>query len=102
MLNPIWLLEQELPSQLLKVGNQLLTLPSSSKDLIGLLGKVRGLLSQVYMDPSKSKSIQDALVPTKGVLFLEVFTNQADLDVQIYVASCLSKLICIATPNPPL
>ena len=47
-LKPAWLLERELPSQLLKVGNQLLTLPSSSKELIGLLDKVESILSQVY------------------------------------------------------
>jgi len=60
MLKPAWLLEQELPSQLLKVGTQLVTLPSSSKDLVGLLDKVGSLLSQVYQNPSTS--IQNALV----------------------------------------
>lgn len=79
MLRPTWLLERELPSQLLQVETQFLTLPSSSKDLIGLFEKVGSLLSQIYHNPSKS--IQDVLVPMKGVLVSEVLTNQADLDV---------------------
>ena len=59
-------MECELPDQLLQIGTQLLALPSSSEDLIGLLHKFGGLLSQVYQDPSKS--IQDALVLIKRVL----------------------------------
>jgi len=82
-----WPLERELPNQLLNVGTPLLTLPSSSKDLIGLLDKVGSLPPQVYQNPSKS--IQDALVPIKGVLISDVLTNQSNLDVQISLASCL-------------
>ena len=95
-------MERELPSQLLQVVTQFsqsLTLPSSSKDLIKLLDKVGSLLSQVYQNPSKS--IQDVLVLIKGVLILDVLTNQADLDVQISLASCLSKLIHITAPHSP-
>jgi len=60
MLKPAWLLKRELPSQLLKVGIQLLILPLSSKDLIGLFVIVKRLLSQIHLDTSKS--IEDALV----------------------------------------
>jgi len=42
-LKPAWLVERELPNQLLEVGTQLLALPSSSKGLIGLLDKVGNL-----------------------------------------------------------
>lgn len=99
MLKLAWLLEQELPSKLLKVGTQLQALLSSSKDPIRLLDKVRSLLSQEYQNPSKS--IQNALVPLNGVLILEVLTNQADHDVHISLASCLSKLIRIRIPKFP-
>jgi len=83
---PAWLVERELPTQLLQVGTQLLALPSSSKYRIGLLDKVGILLSQVYQEPSKS--IRDTLMPIKGVSIPEVLTNQAGLDVQIPLASC--------------
>jgi len=96
---PAWLWEQELPTQVLHFGTQLLTLPSSSNDLIGWLDKVGGLLSQVYQNPSKS--IQDALVPIKGIMILEVLIDQADFDVQISLPLCLSELIRITTPNLP-
>jgi len=75
---PSWLLERELTSQLLKVGNQLLT-PSSSQDLVRLLDKAGNLLPQVYQDPSKF--IKDALVPIKGVMISTVLTNHTDPDV---------------------
>jgi len=82
-----------------KVGTQLVTLPSTSKDLIGLLDKVGSLLSQLC--PTPSKSIQDVLVPIKGVLILEVLANPVYLDVQTRLASCLSELIGFTTPNSP-
>jgi len=63
-----------------------------------LFNKVGGLLYQVHHNPSKS--IQDALVPIKGVLILELLTNQADL-VLISLALCLSELIHIIAPSPP-
>jgi len=44
---------------------------------------------------------QDALMPKKGVLISKVFTNQANLHVQISLASYLSKLIRISAPNHP-
>ncbi|KAJ8446772.1 LOW QUALITY PROTEIN: hypothetical protein Cgig2_000783 [Carnegiea gigantea] len=81
-LKPAWLLERELPSQLLKVGSLLIALPSSPKDLIELLDKVGGILSQ-------------------GVLISDVLTNQADPDAQISLAPCFSELLPITTPNPP-
>jgi len=84
MLKPNWLLERGLPSQLLKVGNQLLTLPSSSKDLIGLLDKVESIVSQEYQNPLAS--IQNALVPLKGVLLSEEFGNHVSFDVHISIA----------------
>ena len=40
-------------------------------------------------------------MPIKRALILDVLTNQADLDVHISLASCLSGLICITEPNPP-
>ena len=70
---PAQLVKQELPNQLLQVGTQLVAFPSPSKDLIGLFDKVGGLLSQVYQD--LSKSIQDALMPIKGVFISEQLTN---------------------------
>ncbi|KAJ8437503.1 hypothetical protein Cgig2_007480 [Carnegiea gigantea] len=96
-LKPAWLLERELPSPLLQVRTQLLTLPLSSKDLIKLLDKVGGLLSHVYQNPSKS--IQDGLVPIKGILISEVLTNQADLDVRISLSLCLFERVRITATN---
>jgi len=92
--------ERKLPSQLLQIGTQLIAIPSPFEDIIGLLDDLGSLLSQVYQN--YSKSIQDALMPIRGVLISEVLTNQVDLDIQISsLASCLSKLIRILTPNPP-
>ncbi|KAJ8436109.1 hypothetical protein Cgig2_017092 [Carnegiea gigantea] len=48
-----------------------------------------------------SKSIQDALVPMKGILISEVLTNQVDFDVQISLALYLFELIRITAPNSP-
>jgi len=74
-----WLVERELPNLLLQVGTQLQDLPSSSKDLIGLLDKVGSLLSQVHRN--SSKSMQEAVMPIKEILIATVLTNHADLDV---------------------
>ena len=99
LLKPAWLFKQNLPNQFSQVATQLLTSLASSNVLIRLLDKVGGLLSQGYQNPSKS--IQDALIPIKGVLISDMLTNHADLDVWISLASCFSELLPITTPNPP-
>ena len=68
-------------------------------NLLELLEKLESPLAQVYQNPPTS--IQDALVTLKGVLTSEVLVNHANIDIQISLASCLSGLIRIATPNPP-
>ena len=74
---------------------KLLALPSSSRDLIKLFDKVGSLLSQV------AKSIQEALVPIKGISISTMLTNPTHLDVQISLALCPSELIPITAANPP-
>jgi len=85
--------------KLLEVGTQPLALPSSRKDFIKLFDEIGCLLSQVYQD--RSKSIQNALMPIKGVLFLNMIINQANFDVQISLASYLIEFIRITAPNLP-
>jgi len=76
-IKPTLLPQKELQSQLLKVGTQLLTLPSSSNDLIDSLDKVGSLLPQISKDLPTSK--QDVLVLFEGFLFSEELVNQAKL-----------------------
>jgi len=78
-LKPAWLVERELTNQLLRVGTQLLALPSSSEVLIRLWDAVGSLSSQVYQDPTKS--IQEVFVSMKEILISTMLTNHADLDV---------------------
>ncbi|KAJ8446445.1 hypothetical protein Cgig2_019338 [Carnegiea gigantea] len=56
-------------------------------------------LLKLIRSGNPSKTIQDALVPIKGILISEVFTNQVDLDVQISLALCLAELVRITTKN---
>ncbi|KAJ8443444.1 hypothetical protein Cgig2_026231 [Carnegiea gigantea] len=67
LLKPAWLLKQDLPNQLCKVGNQLLTSLPSSTDLLALLENLEILLAHVHQNPPASIE-EDALVPLKGVL----------------------------------
>ncbi|KAJ8438242.1 hypothetical protein Cgig2_003631 [Carnegiea gigantea] len=99
LLKPAWLLKQDIPNQLFKVGNELRTSVPSSNNLLELLEKLESLLAQVYQNPRTS--IQDALVTLKGVLTSEVLVNHANIDIMISLASCLSELIRIAAPNLP-
>jgi len=99
LLKPAWLLKQDPPNQLFKVGDQLLSSMPSSNDLLELLEKLEILLAQVYQDPPAS--IQDELVPVKGVLLSKELANHANFDVQICLALYLSELIRIIAPNPP-
>ena len=77
----------------------MLTLPSSPKVLVKCLIMLE-VFSLKYAKPLQ-KSIQDVLVPIKGVLILEVLANPVYLDVQTRLASCLSELIGFTTPNSP-
>jgi len=65
LLKPAWLLKQDLPNELFKVGNELCTSLPSSNNLLELLEKLESLLAQVYQNPPTS--IQDAVVTLKGI-----------------------------------
>ncbi|XP_068302902.1 sister chromatid cohesion protein PDS5 homolog D-like isoform X1 [Pyrus communis] len=91
--------EKELEEQLKEAGNILLNPPSATEELLKFLGEAEGLLSNVEQAPHRS--MQDALLPIMKALISDELFRHSDVDVKLYVASCITELTRITAPVPP-
>ncbi|KAM0060197.1 putative sister chromatid cohesion protein Pds5 [Helianthus debilis subsp. tardiflorus] len=89
----------ELEQRLKEAGEHLAFPPSSTKNLLDLLDKTEHLLSFVGQAPSLS--MQGALVPSMGALIADGLLKHSEIDVKIFVASCLCEVARITAPEPP-
>ncbi|KAM1060728.1 hypothetical protein ACFX13_025894 [Malus domestica] len=91
--------EKELEEQLKEAGNILLNPPPATEELLKILGEAEGLLSNVQQAPHRS--MQDALLPIMKALISDELFRHSDMDVKLYVASCITELTRITAPVPP-
>lgn len=91
--------DKDLEDQLLEAGRKLLKLPSSAEDVLSLLEKVDSCLSRVEQSPSKS--MQNAYAPAQQALATSDLLRHPDMDVKVYVASCVSEITRITAPEAP-
>ncbi|KAB2604936.1 hypothetical protein D8674_041671 [Pyrus ussuriensis x Pyrus communis] len=91
--------EKEVEQQLKEAGNTLLNPPFATDELLKILGEAEGLLSNVEQAPLRS--MQDALLPIMKALISDELFRHSDMDVKLYVASCITELMRITAPVPP-
>ncbi|KAL2533993.1 Tudor/PWWP/MBT superfamily protein [Abeliophyllum distichum] len=91
--------QKELEDELMDAGNKLLNPPSSIDELLTMLEKAENLLSKVRQQPPKSTA--EALLPLMTALVADEFSQHADANVQVSVASCINELTRITAPEFP-
>ncbi|KAK1358151.1 Sister chromatid cohesion protein PDS5 [Heracleum sosnowskyi] len=100
---PTTLKEAVLQNKMVSAGKNLLGFSSVASttpiELIWILNRVEGLLSEVKQLPSKS--MKDALQPSMEALVSDRLLKHSDFDVRVSVASCMSELIRITAPDAP-
>lgn len=84
---------------LFDVGRKLLRRPSSTDELLILLGKAESLLAKVWQQPPRSTC--GALLPIMKALIKEELLRHDDIDVQVALASCFNELSRITAPDFP-
>ncbi|CAH8356221.1 unnamed protein product [Eruca vesicaria subsp. sativa] len=84
---------------LIDAGNKLLTPPSSTQELLTLLNETESLLRDVGQD--QPLSMQHALIPSKNALVSGHLLTHPDSDVRVSLASCLTEITRITSPNAP-
>ncbi|KAL6495811.1 hypothetical protein OROGR_030374 [Orobanche gracilis] len=90
---------KELEVELKEVGKSLLSLPSSADEILILLEKAQSILSRVWQGLPRSKA--GALRPIMMALIAGGLLRNADLNVQVAVASCFSEITRITAPTFP-
>ncbi|TQD74945.1 hypothetical protein C1H46_039516 [Malus baccata] len=91
--------EKEVEQQLKEARHTLLNPPFATDELLKILGEAEGLLSNV--EQASHRSMQDALLPIMKALISDELFRHSDMDVKLYVASCITELMRITAPVPP-
>ncbi|KAL6563130.1 hypothetical protein OROHE_005717 [Orobanche hederae] len=90
---------KELEVELKEVGKSLLSLPSSADEILILLEKAESILSRAWQGLPRSKA--GALRPIMTALIAGGLLRNADLNIQVAVASCFSEITRITAPTFP-
>ncbi|KAM7258634.1 hypothetical protein ACFE04_014375 [Oxalis oulophora] len=90
---------REVEEELIEAGNSLLNIPASIDDLLNLLNRMEVLLLKV--DQAPLRSTQGALLPSMKALISPQLLRHSNIDVKMYVASCMNELMRITAPEPP-
>ncbi|EPS74557.1 hypothetical protein M569_00204, partial [Genlisea aurea] len=88
---------KSLERDLERVGNSLLSPPSSTDELLNLLERAEGLLSKVWQQPPKR--LRRALLPVMKALIADDLLRSHDTSVQVVLASCFNELTRITAPD---
>ncbi|KAL0441712.1 UNVERIFIED_CONTAM: hypothetical protein Sradi_0110100 [Sesamum radiatum] len=91
--------QKALEDDLVDAGDRLLALPSSTDELLILLGEVEILLAKVWQKPPRS--LCRALLPAMKALITDEILHHGDVNIQVAVASCFNELTRITAPDPP-
>ncbi|KAL0415424.1 UNVERIFIED_CONTAM: hypothetical protein Slati_3374300 [Sesamum latifolium] len=91
--------QKVLEDDLVDAGDRLLALPSSTDELLILLGEVEILLAKVRQQPPRS--LCRALLPAMKALITDEILHHGDVNIQVAVASCFNELTRISAPDPP-
>ncbi|XP_011073330.1 uncharacterized protein LOC105158314 [Sesamum indicum] len=91
--------QKTLEDDLVGAGDRLLALPSSTDELLILLGEVEILLAKVWQKPPRSLCC--ALLPAMKALITDEILHHGDVSIQVAVASCFNELTRITAPDPP-
>ncbi|KVH89308.1 Myc-type, basic helix-loop-helix (bHLH) domain-containing protein, partial [Cynara cardunculus var. scolymus] len=59
------------------------------------------LMASIPVDQSPKQSMLDALKPSMKALIQDGLSRHSDVDVKVAVASCISEITRITTPNAP-
>uniref|UniRef100_A0A1J3J2X5 Sister chromatid cohesion protein PDS5-like protein B-B n=1 Tax=Noccaea caerulescens TaxID=107243 RepID=A0A1J3J2X5_NOCCA len=89
----------DLSEALIDAGNSLLSLHSSTDELLTLLDETETLLRNVEQD--QPLSMQNALIPSKNALVSAGLLSHPDSDVRVSVVSCLTEIVRITAPEAP-
>ncbi|KAL6584953.1 hypothetical protein OROMI_004242 [Orobanche minor] len=91
--------QKAIEGDLLETGQKLLSIPSSTDDLLTLLEKAQSLLAKVWQRPPVSTCF--ALLPAMKALITDDILCHNDVNVHVAVASCFNELTRITCPDPP-
>ncbi|KAL0354877.1 UNVERIFIED_CONTAM: hypothetical protein Sradi_3934600 [Sesamum radiatum] len=91
--------QKALEDDLVDAGDRLLALPSSTDELLILLGEIEILLAKVWQKPPRS--LCRALLPAMKALITDEILHHGDVNIQVAVASCFNELTRITAPDPP-
>ncbi|XP_022864626.1 sister chromatid cohesion protein pds5-like [Olea europaea var. sylvestris] len=92
--------EKQLYTHLIRTGKSLLELAYTNEELLQELDKLENLLSKVRQGIKQNKTMKKVLRPAKKALV--GLLGHGELDVKIFVTSCLTQLMRITAPNEPL
>ncbi|KAK4436682.1 hypothetical protein Salat_0002100 [Sesamum alatum] len=91
--------QKALENDLVDAGDRLIALPSSTDELLILLGEVEILFAKVWQKPPRS--LCRALLPAMKALITDEILHHGDVNIQVAVASCFNELTRITAPDPP-
>jgi sister-chromatid-cohesion protein PDS5 len=92
-------MKNQLEQQVFEVGIKLQSLPHFKYTLLTILKPTTKILSKI--DQSPSQVMLDAIHPLREALVMPMLLRHQDGGVSLMVATCISEIIRISTPDVP-
>jgi sister-chromatid-cohesion protein PDS5 len=92
-------MENQLEQQVIATMKRLQPLPQSKDSLLEILEKVASALSKVHHEPSEE--MWEETHPSRIALVMSELLRHKDGDVSLMVATCISEITRISTPDAP-